>query len=309
MPQSYSGPLTFFRQASGSIDAPGDISVVGLPMDLAVSNRPGARFGPRAIRMASAQLAWGECWPWGFDPFERLNVRDLGDVGFPYGDIAAFRRNATEMFRKLRAKGVRPLGIGGDHHVTAAALDALGEGSQKPIALLQFDAHADTTQGPDFQHGTMFHHAIQRGLLRPDSIVRIGVRTAHEPDGGLTIGAPEMVKSDPETIAGQVLDRLAGHAVYLTFDIDCLDPAYAPGTGTPVPGGPSTLCVLEILRALGRAWPNRPDTSLVGVDLVEVSPPFDHAEITALAACQILHELCCLLCVTVPDAHVHALSS
>ncbi len=302
MPQSYSGPLTFFRQATGAPDAPGDVAVVGLPMDLAVSNRPGARFGPRAIRMASAQLAWGECWPWGFDPFRRLGFRDLGDVEFPYGDLAAFRRNAGAMFRDLKARGVRPLGLGGDHHVTAAALDAIGGGVGKPVALLQFDAHADTSQGPDSQHGTMFHHAVRRGLLRPEAIVRVGVRTAHEPDGGLTIGAPETARSDPATIARRVLDRLAGHAVYLTFDIDCLDPAFAPGTGTPVPGGPSTLCVLEILRALGRVWPHRSDTALIGADLVEVSPPFDHAEITAVAACQILHELCCLLCVTAPDS-------
>lgn len=298
MLQSYSGPITFFRQSTGSIDAPGDIAVVGLPMDLAVSNRPGARFGPRAIRVASAQLAWGECWPWGFDPFERLSVRDLGDVDFPYGDLAAFRRNATAMYRKLIAQGVRPLGLGGDHHVTAVALDAIAEDTKKPMALLQFDAHTDTTEGPDFQHGTMFHHAIQRGLLRPEAIVRIGVRTAHKSDGGLTIGAPETAKADPDAIARRVLDKLEGHAVYLTFDIDCLDPAFAPGTGTPVPGGLSSLCMLEILRALGREWPNRVDTSLVGADLVEVSPPYDHAEITAIAACQILHELCCLLCVT-----------
>lgn len=309
MPQSYSGPLTFFRQATGSIDAPGDVSVVGLPMDLAVSNRPGARFGPRAIRAASAQLAWGECWPWGFDPFERLSVRDLGDVEFPYGDLSAFRRNATAMFRNLKARGGRILGIGGDHHVTAAALDAIGEDSERPIALLQFDAHTDTTEGPASQHGTMFHHAIQRGLLRSESIVRIGVRTAHKPDGGLTIGAPETARADPNVIVRQVLDRLAGHAVYLTFDIDCLDPAFAPGTGTPVPGGPSTLCILEILRALGREWPNRQDTALVGADLVEVSPPYDHAEITAVAACQILHELCCLFCATAPDVTPSALNS
>jgi agmatinase len=206
------------------------------------------------------------------------------------------------MFGKLKAQGGRILGIGGDHHVTAAALDAIGENSENPIALLQFDAHADTTQGPDFQHGTMFHHAIHRGLLRPEAIVRIGVRTAHTPDAGLTIGAPETARTDPEVIAGRVLDRLAGHAVYLTFDIDCLDPAFAPGTGTPVPGGLSSLCVLEILRALGREWPNRADTPLVGADLVEVSPPYDHAEITAVAACQILHELCCLFCVTAPNA-------
>ncbi len=288
---------------------PGDISVVGLPMDLAVSNRPGARFGPRAIRVASGQLAWGECWPWGFDPFERLSFRDLGDVDFPYGDLAAFRRNTTEMFGKLKAQGGRVLGIGGDHHVTAAALDAIGKNAEKPIALLQFDAHADTTQGPDSQHGTMFHHAIQRGLLRPEAIVRIGVRTAHMPDAALTIGAPETARTDPRVIAGRILDRLAGHAVYLTFDIDCLDPAFAPGTGTPVPGGLSSLCALEILRALGREWPNRANTTLVGADLVEVSPPYDHAEITAVAACQILHELCCLFCVTTPNASSRALNS
>lgn len=297
MINSFSGPLTFFRQPPGQDLRTVDAAVIGLPMDLAVSNRAGARFGPRSIRESSAQLAWGECWPWGFDPFDRLKVADFGDIEFEYGNLKSFRTAATQFYRDCAAKDVVPIGLGGDHHVTAAALDGLvPDEGPPPIALLQFDAHTDTTEGPDTQHGTMFGHALARGAIDDASTVRVGVRTASSEDEGLNIAPDRLMSEPPGAIADLIHERLRDRRVYITFDIDCLDPSCAPGTGTPVPGGPSTLMILRLLRSLGARCKDRPLT-VIGIDLVEISTPYDHAEITSLAGCQILQELICLLTV------------
>ncbi len=291
---SFSGLPTFFRRHFGSQYDQADVVVYGLPFDLGVSNRPGSRYGPRAIREASLQLAWGTVWPWGFDPFDRLSVLDAGDIEYTYGDIEAFHSAAQERARAVAEAGAIPFSLGGDHSVTLYSLTGLSPVTG-PMALVHFDAHTDTSKGPEVQHGTMFRHAANSGILVPERSIQIGIRTHYEKDDAyLRLHAPEACHEKPEVIAQTILDRVGDLPCYITLDIDCLDPAYAPGTGTPVPGGLTTLKVLEILRALGQE-DHRNRLLVAGMDIVEVAPCYDHAQVTALAAVQIAHELLCLL--------------
>ncbi len=291
---SFAGLPTFFRRKSGSNIEDADLVVYGLPWDQGVSNRPGARFGPRAIREASLQLSWGRVWPWGFDPFDRLAVLDAGDVEFPYGDYESFRKKARSQARLVAAADAIPFSLGGDHSVTLESLIGLTEVTG-PVALIHFDAHTDTGEGPEIQHGTMFRHASKSGIVVAEKSVQVGIRTNYEADDAfLRLHAPEVANKTAAETARIICDRVGDLPCYVTFDIDCLDPAFAPGTGTPVPGGLSTLRVLEIIRELARCFPSG-SKKIVGLDIVEVAPCYDHAEITALAAVQIAHELLCLL--------------
>ena len=291
---SFSGLPTFFRRKAGQAFEVADVVVYGLPFDLGVSNRPGARFGPRAIREASLQLSWGVVWPWRFDPFERLAVLDAGDIEYEYGDVEGFRRAATEQARKIAEAGALPFSLGGDHSVTLSTLTGLTD-SIGPVALLHFDAHTDTGEGPEVQHGTMFRHTDRSGIVCAGNSVQVGIRTSYKSDDEyLRIHAPEVASKDPVTIAETIRARVSNLPCYITLDIDCLDPSYAPGTGTPVPGGVSTLRVLEILRALGVLSQNEP-MRFAGIDIVEVAPCYDIAQTTSLAAAQIAHELLCLV--------------
>lgn len=301
---SFSGMPTFFRRHSGTDYTAADVVVYGLPYDLGVSNRPGSRFGPRAIREASLQLAWGNVWPWGFDPFDRLAVLDAGDLEFTYGDQDAFRQKARAQAASVAKAGAIPFSLGGDHSVTLDSLIGLTEASG-PVALIHFDAHTDTSEGPEIQHGTMFRHASRSGIVVAERSVQIGIRTHYKTDDAfLRLHAPEVAKQDPAAVARTISERVGDLPCYVTFDIDCLDPCFAPGTGTPVPGGLSTLRVLEIIRAMGSCFPaNR--RRIVGLDIVEVAPCYDHAQVTALAAVQIAQELLCLLsCLTAEESTI-----
>ena len=291
---SFSGLPTFFRRHGGQAFEAADVVVYGLPFDLGVSNRPGARFGPRAIRAASLQLSWGEVWPWQFDPFERLAVLDAGDIDYEYGDVAGFGQAATEQAKRIAEAGALPFSLGGDHGVTLHTLNGL-TAVTGPVALLHFDAHTDTGEGPEIQHGTMFRHADRSGAVSAGNSVQLGIRTSYKDDDDyLRIHAPELASGDPTAIARTIRERVADLPCYISFDIDCLDPAYAPGTGTPVPGGVSTLRALEIFRALGSLLHEEP-MKIAGIDIVEVAPCYDIAETTSLAAVQIAHELLCLV--------------
>ncbi len=291
---SFSGLPTFFRRRSGSAFDAADVVVYGLPYDLGVSNRPGARFGPRAIREASLQLSWGTVWPWGFDPFQRLAVLDAGDIDYTYGEQEVFRQSAREQARLVAEAGAIPFSLGGDHSVTLDTLRGLTEVSG-PVALIHFDAHSDTSEGPEVQHGTMFRHADRSGIVVAERSVQIGIRTDYKADDAfLRLHAPSVAKDDPAVTARTIAERIGDLPCYLTFDIDCLDPAFAPGTGTPVPGGLSTLRVLEIIREMGVSF-REGRKRIAGLDIVEVAPCYDHAQVTALAAVQIAHELLCLL--------------
>jgi agmatinase len=289
MENSFAGALSFMRRRY-SRDLTGvDVAVMGVPLDLTTSGRPGTRLGPRAIRAASAHIAWSQPWPWESDVFEDLAVVDYGDCLFDPGrpaDIAeAIRATAAEVL----ASGTALLTLGGDHFITWPLLKAHAE-RHGPLSIIQFDAHTDTwaDEGERLDHGTMLWHAVREGLVDPARSVQVGIRT-HNPDpmGITVIDAIAVHRRGPEAIAKAVREVVGDHPVYVTFDIDCLDPSAAPGTGTPVIGGLSSFQAQEILRGLA-------GLDVVGMDVVEVSPPFDHAEITALAAATIANDLLAL---------------
>jgi len=288
---SFSGALSFMRRKY-TRDLKGvDVAVTGIPFDQAVSNRPGARFGPEAVRRATAQHAWGPVWPWRFDPFSTLGVIDYGDMHYDYGDIANIVETITQHLATIVDEGVSTLTLGGDHFITYPILKAYHQ-KYGPLGLVHFDAHRDFENDIDdrIDHGTMFTRAMKDGLIDPERTVQIGIRTyfkGERGEGVQVIGADEVHAKSAEEIANQVLERVGSGPAYLTFDIDCLDPTFAPGTGTPVPGGLSTYQALAIIRALK-------GLDFLGMDVVEVSPPYDHSEITANAAAMIAIEMLCL---------------
>jgi agmatinase len=292
---TYAGALSFMRRKYSRDLSGVDIAVTGIPFDQAVTNRPGTRFGPQAVRAASAHFAWGPYWPWNFDPFDTLAVVDYGDCFFDWGrkeDVPdAIRRHVAGIL----AAGASSLVIGGDHFTTYPVLKAHAE-RHGPLALVQFDAHRDVEpdQNPDsggrIDHGTMFGLAIAEGIIDPAHSVQIGIRTTYKGEAGhgmTVVHADRVHETKPADIAAEIVRAVGGRKAYLTFDIDCLDPAFAPGTGTPVPGGLSSYQAMAILRLLG-------DIEFTGMDLVEVSPPYDHAETTSLAACALMLEYLCL---------------
>ena len=269
--------LPFCDQPDGG-DA--DVAILGLPYDLATSGRPGTRSGPTAIRQASANLRWeGARWPWSFELADRLQVVDCGDVSFYQGDHAAFVSECEARAGALIDAGKKLLSLGGDHYVALPLLRRHAARYGK-LALIHFDAHTDTDEdGWIYDHGAMFHHARMEGLLQENRCVQVGIRTWYEPSTH-----PFTVIDADAACAGSAADisdaiaRVVGDApAYVSFDIDCLDPAYAPGTGTPVAGGLSSNQALAILRGLK-------DLNLVGMDVVEVAPAFDTSQVTALAA-------------------------
>lgn len=295
---TYGGALSFMRRPYSReiIDSEGarlDVVVMGIPFDQAVTYRPGARLGPRAIRAASVQLAELKAFPFGFDPFEYLNVADWGDVFLDGGHPELMTDTVIEALQPLLNARVKTLALGGDHFVTWPLIKAWHEQLGKPLALIHFDAHCDTWEddGTRLDHGVMFARAAKLGIVDPAHSVQIGLRTWNDDDYGfLSLTAPQCHQLTVETIIATIRQRVGDYPCYLTFDIDCLDPAFAPGTGTPVPGGLSSAQALAIIRGLG-------GLNYCGMDVVEVSPPFDHAEITALAAAHIAHDLLCLLAV------------
>ncbi|MBN3859863.1 agmatinase [Neisseriaceae bacterium PsAf] len=263
-----------------------DWVITGFTFDVATSGRPGARFGPEAIRKASVNLAWeGNRFPWDFNLRERLKVVDCGDLTFAFGDNAEFCDKAEQHVTRILQSGKKMLSFGGDHFITLPLL----RGHFKKfgqMALLHFDAHTDTyDHGSDYDHGTMFYHAPKEGLIDPEHSIQIGIRTEHDPSLGYTVlDAPRANDMTVTEIVQKIKQVTQGLPIYLTFDIDCLDPAYAPGTGTPVCGGMSTDKIFKILRGLK-------DLNIIGMDVVEVAPSYDQSDITALAAATIALEM------------------
>ncbi len=287
--QMFAGALSFMRR-NYTRDLEGvDLAVTGIPLDTATSNRPGARFGPRAVRAASTNLAWERHFPWTFDPFERLAIVDYGDCDFDYGRPEDVPARIESHARTILDAGAAMLSIGGDHFVSYPLVRAHAA-IHGPLSLVQFDAHSDTwaDENGRVDHGTMFYHAVRQGAVDPTRSVQTGIRTTNDATLGFTtIHAPTVHEQGAETVARRIREVVGDHPVYLTFDIDCLDPAFAPGTGTPVCGGLSTAQALAILRALR-------GINLVGMDVVEVAPAYDVAEITALAAATVAVECLCL---------------
>lgn len=283
---TYSGITSFLRRRySKDLDGV-DVAVVGVPFDVATTGRPGTRFGPRAIRAASSMLAWCQPYAWGFDPLDTLHVVDWGDVFFDSGNIAAAPARITEAYRQFNAANVIPLTLGGDHFISYPILQALAE-KYGPLSLIHFDAHCDTwaDDGSRIDHGTMFYQAAKNGIVDPSRSIQIGMRTHNDDKHGYQVlDARWLHQHGVAEALDAIKTRVGGHPCYLTFDIDFLDPAYAPGTGTPVVGGFDTHTALEFIRGLA-------GINLVGCDVVEVSPPYDHSEITALAGASIAQEM------------------
>jgi agmatinase len=269
-------------------DAPdADVVVIGIPFDMGTSGRAGARSGPGAIRQASANLIW-DCprWPWDFKLSDRLKLADGGDVDFPYSDAQAASDAIQARVRELLDAGKTVLTFGGDHYVSLPILREYAK-THGSLALLHFDAHTDTdSHGNAFDHGAPFHHALQEGLILPQHTVQVGIRTNYTcADHPFTVLDASWVNEQPATaVISRIREIIGEQPVYLSFDIDALDPAFAPGTGTPVAGGLTSDRALQIIRGLK-------GLDIRGMDVVEVSPAYDHAELTALAAATLALEM------------------
>jgi len=275
---TYAGALSFMRRRYSKKAAGADAVVWGIPFDAAVSNRPGARFGPQAIRRASAIFDNDPQYPFGLDLFETLSVVDYGDCLLDYGDHGKTPAAIEKQAAKILKSDAFLLSLGGDHFVTWPLLRAHAA-IHGPLALVQFDAHQDTwpDDGRRIDHGSFVGRAARDRVIDPARSIQVGIRTHAPEDCGLAmLYGHEVEEISAGEIAEAILKRTAGARAYVTFDIDCLDPAFAPGTGTPVAGGPSSAKILSVLRKLGAL-------DMVGADVVEVSPPYDHADITAIA--------------------------
>jgi agmatinase len=288
---TYSGILSFLRRPY-SRDLTGvDVAVTGMPLDIATTFRPGARLGPNAVRAASVQLN-EKLFPWGFGPCEHLSVVDYGDCAIDHHRPSTVVESIVAHARGIVSQGVTMLTLGGDHFISYPLLKAHVERHGGPLAMIHFDAHCDTwpDDAPDsLNHGTMFRKAIEDGLIDPARSVQVGIRTWNDDFMGVTvIGADEVHRTGTAAVAARILEVVGDAPTYLTFDIDCLDPAHAPGTGTPVPGGLTSAQALDVLRRLV-------PVNVIGMDVVEVAPAYDHADITALAAAHVATEMLCLV--------------
>ena len=289
---AFGGILSFMRRTYTKDLSGVDLAITGIPFDQAVTNRPGSRFGPRAIREASTLQPCDPPFGWDINPLADFDVVDYGDLAFDYANVAAFPERLTDHIRVILREGVGTLSFGGDHYITFPILRAYAE-KYGPMALVHFDAHSDTWPDDDItriDHGTMFYKAVKEGLILPEKSVQIGIRTQNDYDAGVhVIDAPRVHGQTPSATAAQVKEIVSNHPVYLTFDIDCLDPAFAPGTGTPVWGGLSSAQAAAILRDIR-------GINMVGGDVVEVSPQYDVSGATAVAGAHAAMELMCLYC-------------
>lgn len=293
--QTFTAPRTFLRVPNATSAMGADLAILGIPFDLATSNRPGARFGPGAIREASAQLAELKAYPGGFDPLAQLRAVDLGDVYLDYGYPQALPGAIEEAARRVIENGAFLIAFGGDHFISYPLLKAHAAKFGR-LALIQFDAHTDTWRSPprddgaiELNHGTMFSRAIDEGLIDPARSVQVGIRTWVDDSLGVSIFDNERADSlTGAQFAAAITTSVGQGPAYITIDIDCLDPAFAPGTGTPVTGGLTPLKLLQTLRGLS-------DLDVVGFDVVEVAPPYDHGGITALNAATIAYQQVCRL--------------
>lgn len=275
---TWAGVTSFMRRRHTKDVEDADAVVWGIPLDTATSNRSGARFGPQAIRRASAIFDNDPQYPFSMDLFERMAVADYGDCGFDHGRLWEAPDIIEAEAASLIAGGAYLLSLGGDHFVTWPLLKAHAE-RHGPLALVQFDAHQDTWEddGERIDHGTFVTRAVNDGIIDPDRSVQIGVRTIAPDDYGIEIVyGDEIEEMSAGELASAIKQRVGAMACYVSFDIDCLDPAFAPGTGTPVAGGPSSAKMLSVLRRLG-------GLDIKGSDVVEVAPPYDHADVTAIA--------------------------
>lgn len=288
---AFGGAPSFLRRKYTKDLTGADLAITGVPFDQAVTNRTGARLGPRAIREASTLQPYDPPYGWGFDPLTEFAVVDYGDLAFDYAKVSEFPKTLTNHIKGILDQGVGTVTLGGDHYISFPILKAYAEKFGKPLSLLHFDAHSDTWVDDDFDridHGTMFYKAIKLGLIDPATSVQVGIRTHNDDTMGMNIiDAREVHETGPAAVAQKIKSILGDRPTYVSFDIDCLDPAFAPGTGTPVWGGLSTGQAAIILRDIA-------GINMLGGDIVEVSPPFDTTGATAVAGAHVAMELICL---------------
>lgn len=300
----YSGVATFMRKPlleDPQQWQPVDVGLIGVPFDGAVTNRPGARHGPRALREQST-LMGAMNYQTGARPYDVLNVADLGDAYIE--GVYELNHAIAEIevhYDQVFAQGVRPLTGGGDHSITLPIMRALAKHSGGPVGMVHFDAHCDT--GPELfghkhHHGGPFRVAVEEGVLDPKRTVQIGIRGPTEPlwafsyESGMTvIHIDELYALGIDGVIAKAREVVGDGATYVSFDVDGLDPVYAPGTGTPEVGGFTTFEAQQMLRGLM-------GVNVVAADVVEVSPPFDVGGLTALHGAQMMFEILCLMSAT-----------
>jgi agmatinase len=268
--------------------------IAGIPMDIGTTNRSGTREGPAAIRRASRMLTDGDHPEHWVEP-ARMPVADVGDFALALGDIQASLTAIQSQAQPID----HLIALGGEHGITLPLLRALTQRLGRPVALVHFDAHVDTWPdnfGQAYAHGSPFYHAINEGLVVPNRMIQVGIRSPVQKDvmdwtlsrGVTVLSAQDVHASNPAAIAARIADVVGEVPAYLSFDIDALDPAFAPGTGTPEIGGLASWQAQAIIRRLRQV-------RFVGMDIVEVSPAFDVSEITALAAATMVWEYLALL--------------
>ncbi len=294
----FGGPATFMRLPAASSPADLDVAVVGVPFDIGTSNRPGARFGPRHIRAESVLLR-----PYNMAtraaPFDSLRIDDVGDVATNPYNLADSIERITAHYRELLAAGVMPVTMGGDHTIVLPILRAVAE-VHGPVGLVHVDAHTDINDsmfGEPIAHGTPFRRAMEEGLLDGPRVAQIGVRgTGYAADdfdwsrqqGFRVVQVEECWHRSLVPLMAEIVDQLGPGPVYLSFDIDGIDPSFAPGTGTPEIAGLTVPQAVEIIRGCR-------GLDLVGADLVEVAPIYDVSGGTSLLAANLLYEMLCVL--------------
>jgi guanidinopropionase len=295
----YAEIATFMRTPLFRSPAEVDIALIGVPFDGGVTNRPGARHGPREIRnMSSFMRAIHHVTK--VDPYELCRVGDLGDVAFQrIYEIEACIDDIAAFYARVHAAGAVPLSAGGDHTITLPIFRAIADKKQ-PLGMVHIDAHTDTWDeflGSRYMHGTPFRRAVEEGLLDPKRTIQIGIRGAQNSDEGWTFSLEsgmrvvfmeEFTKLGVEAVIAEARRVVGDGPTYVSFDVDGLDPVYAPGTGTPEIGGLTTIEAQALLRGLR-------GLDLVGGDVVEVAPPFDPSGNTALVGATMMYEILCLL--------------
>ena len=285
------GGATSYLRRTYTKDLTGvDLAVTGVAFDQAVSHRSGTRFGPRAIREASALMPYDPPYGWPTNPLEDMNIIDYGDLAFDYAKTQDFPEALTGHIAKILTAGAGSIALGGDHFITLPILKAYAQ-KFGALAVVHFDAHSDLWPDDDMtriDHGTMMYKAVKLGYVDPRRSVQIGIRTTTEDYLGFhVIGAREVHEKGTAAAVARIKDIVDETKTYLTFDIDALDPAYAPGTGTPVWGGLHSWQAAAMLRDLA-------GINMVGGDVVEVSPPYDTTGATAIAGAHVAYDLICL---------------
>jgi len=294
--RAFEGPPTFMKLETSDIQKDVDIGFIGVAFDLGVTNNPGARHGPASIRRSSMMIRDLNHYN-KIEPKKICNVADLGDVPFEYHfDIEKATNEICDYFKKIKEHNIVPLAAGGDHSISYPILKALGE--EEPLALIHFDAHCDTVAdlgGSTFHHGSPFRNAVLSNSIDPKSTVQIGIRGTAEPywefsytSGMKVLHVEECCEMVMKKLIERIKDTVGEKKTYLSFDVDALDPAFAPGTGTPEIGGFTSREVLQVIRGLR-------GLNLVGADLVEVSPALDTGTITSLLGANLMFEMLCII--------------